>query len=72
MDRLNEGVDGEEYYRRFHRDFSPIEHVLESYRAPGYTRRTGMRWALTPQGMFVSNAIICQVLEALEQAPDTM
>lgn len=70
--RLSEGVDGEEYYRRFHRDFSPIEHVLESYRAPGYTRRTGMRWALTPQGMFVSNAIICQVLEALEQAPDTM
>ena len=68
--RLNEGIDGEAYFRRFHREFAPVEHVLEQFLAPGYTRRAGTRWSLTPRGMFVSNAIICRVLEALEHAPD--
>ena len=65
--RTAEGISRRTFERRCRRSFDPIERVLEKLAAPGYARRKGDRWRLTPEGFLVSNQIIGQVLDALGQ-----
>ena len=65
--RTAEGISRRTFERRCRRSFDPIERVLEKLAAPGYARKEGDRWRLTPAGFLVSNQIIGQVLDALGQ-----
>ena len=64
--RTAEGISRRTFEGRFRASFDPVEAVLERLVAPGYARREGERWRLTPEGFLVSNQIIGQALEALE------
>ena len=47
-------------------DFTPLEKLFRTYEAHGLAQRAGNGWRLTPRGFLVSNAIIGQVLEAMD------
>lgn len=64
--RTAEGISRRTFEGRFRASFDPVEAVLGRLVVPGYARREGERWRLTPEGFLVSNQIIGQVLEALE------
>ena len=64
--RTAAGISRREFEARCRTSFDPIEGVLEKLAAPGYARKEGDRWRLTPVGFLVSNQIIGQALEALE------
>lgn len=61
--RTVRGINENEFYHRFHRDFTPYANQLETYLAPGYVVRDGDRWHLTPKGFLVSNLIIGEILD---------
>ena len=61
--RTSEGIDSDFFYRRFHTDFEPYAKKLEPFIAPGYVRKDGSKYHLTPEGFLVSNQIIGKVLE---------
>lgn len=66
--RLNEGLHLESLRDRFGvtLDEQQME-TLEKLRQNGYARLQEDRWALTPQGMLVQNAVLAQLLE--EEGP---
>lgn len=66
--RTSEGIDGEEYTRRFLLPFEPIEELMKKYYAQGLALLDGNRWHLTARGFLVSNAIIVEILQAQERS----
>ena len=60
--RMTAGVDSADYEARFGVGFAPVAAVLSRYLAAGLTVHEGSRWRLTPAGMLVSNAILCELL----------
>lgn len=65
--RTAEGISRRTFENRCRMSFDPIEGVLEKMAVPGYAKKEGDRWRLTPEGFLVSNQIIGQVLDALAQ-----
>ena len=65
--RTAEGISRRTFENRCRMSFDPIEGVLEKMAAPGYAKKEGDRWRLTPEGFLVSNQIIGQALDALAQ-----
>ena len=55
------------FENRFRLPFAPVEAVLERIARMGYARCDDGRWHLTPEGFLISNAIILQVLEVLNE-----
>ena len=64
--RTSDGIDEEEFYRRFRLEFAPYAQKLKKYVQPGYCVLEDGRWRLTPQGMFVSNAILTDLLDCVD------
>ena len=60
--RMTQGIDPADYEARFGRPFAPLAQVLARYVPAGLTAFAGGRWRLTPRGMFVSNAILEELL----------
>lgn len=63
--RTVHGVSAAEFEGRYGRSFAAAEQALRRCAAAGYALREGERWHLTPEGFFVSNAVISLVLEAV-------
>jgi len=63
--RTVRGVEKGEFERRFRLPFAPMEQVLARFAQSGHAVCADGRWHLTPEGFLVSNAVILQVLEAL-------
>ncbi len=62
--RLTEGLDTREFIRRFGASFDALYgHKLSRFIKGGYMTYHNGRYALTPQGMFVSNYILSEILE---------
>lgn len=62
--RLTEGLDTREFIRRFGTSFDALYgHKLTRFLKGGYMTYHNGRYALTPQGMFVSNYILSDILE---------
>ena len=64
--RTVDGVDEEEFYRRFRLEFTPYAAKLRKYIQAGYCVYDNGVWRLTPEGFFVSNAILADVLECTQ------
>lgn len=62
--RRSRGISGEEYYRIYRSDFTPIEELLREYEKDGWTRWISGRWRFTPTGFLLSNILIGSMLEA--------
>ena len=62
--RRSRGISGEEYYRIYRSDFTPIEELLREYEKDGWTRWISGRWRFTPTGFLLSNILIGSLLEA--------
>ena len=61
--RLSDGVDDADYARRFGETFSARYGArLRQYAAQGLAAETGHGWALTDRGMYVSLAILSELL----------
>ena len=62
--RLTEGVDEREFASRFGASFEvTFGKRLAAYTEGGFVKKTDNRWAFTPRGMYVSNAILSEILE---------
>ncbi len=62
--RLTEGVDEREFASRFGASFEDtFGKRLAAYTEGGFVKKTDTRWAFTPSGMYVSNAILSEILE---------
>lgn len=62
--RLSAGVDATDFERRFGVPFEDtFGRRLDAYSAGGFVKRTARGRAFTPAGMYVSNAILSDVLE---------
>ncbi len=59
--RMRAGIDAADFEVRFGRPFEPFARVLERYIREELVIRDGRRYALTPRGMFVSNAVIAEL-----------
>lgn len=61
--RLCEGVRNRDFFLRFGKDFNKMYGAkLDRFVRGGYVRRSDEGYALTPAGMFVSNAILSDIL----------
>ena len=65
--RLVRGLDAGEWEGRFRRPFAPFLPFLERCEAAGYAVREAGRWRLTPQGFLVSNQIIGELLDLIQE-----
>lgn len=63
--RMTEGIRPSDYEERFGESFAPFAAVLDRYAPLGLTARDGERRYLTPRGMFVSNAILEELIDLL-------
>ena len=62
--RLSEGIRAAAFEARFGKGFEErFGCRLEKYRKGDFVRRTDGGYAFTPEGMYVSNAILSDVLE---------
>ena len=62
--RLSDGVSARAYAERFGADFdSAFASKLSRFVDGGFVRKTEDGYAFTPQGMYVSNAILSEILE---------
>jgi oxygen-independent coproporphyrinogen-3 oxidase len=62
--RLKEGVSLASFTRRFGQDFEALYiDKLSPFIASGHVRRTKAGYALTPDGMYVSNYILARVVD---------
>lgn len=60
--RTADGIDENEFYKKFKLDFAPYASKMRKYTENGYCKNENSRWFLTPKGFFVSNTIIADVL----------
>lgn len=67
--RLSQGLNPEDYQKRFGRSFAPFVPFLDRCRKAGYALWEEGRWHLTPEGFLVSNAIIRGLLQVRETLP---
>ncbi len=59
--RLNEGVDTNEYSKRFKRDFySDYRNIIDKFLSLHLLRRTSSGFGLTKTGIDVSNSVMCE------------
>jgi len=62
--RLCEGLDTRAFAQRFHRDFDELFGAkLAPFRQAGLVERRGDQVCLTPRGMWLSNAVLAELLE---------
>lgn len=62
--RMNDGISDKEYEYRYGKSFSQdFGRKIEKYLKAGVMIRNGGRYSLTPQGMFISNYILSDILE---------
>ena len=62
--RLTAGVDENDFEERFGTPFeNTFGKKLRAYESGGFVRQTKDGWAFTPAGMYVSNAILSEILE---------
>ena len=66
--RTVQGIDTEEYTRRFLLPSRPIEKLLERFREMGFVRQDETRYHLTPKGMLISNKILAELMLAQEKS----
>ena len=66
--RTVNGIDKEEYEKRYLLPFKPLEHYLEQCRQKGHALGGEGRWRLTPEGFLVSNAILTDLLTIQEKS----
>ncbi len=64
--RTAEGVSEGDYCARFGKSFAPVADVLRPYLENQYVQRFGDRWHFTAKGFLVSNTILVDVLDAIE------
>ena len=65
--RLARGLDMAEWEERFRRPFAPFPPFLKRCEAAGYAALEAGRWHLTPRGFLVSNQIIGELLDLLQE-----
>lgn len=65
--RLARGLDMAEWEARFRRPFAPFLPFLERCQAAGYALREAGRWRLTSRGFLVSNQIIGELLDYIQE-----
>ncbi len=66
--RTTRGISSSVLEKKYLTFFDEIEKVLLKYHKAGYTEFDGKTWRLTPEGFLVSNRIIGEVLDALENS----
>lgn len=66
--RTVQGIDAEEYMRRFLLPFRPLDQLLQRCKEMGLAVQEDTRWHLTPKGMLVSNSILAELLLAQEHS----
>ena len=66
--RTVNGINAEEYEKRYLLPFEPLEAIMEGYAKRSYASKAiDGRWYLTPEGFLVSNTIITDLLLAQEK-----
>ena len=66
--RTVNGINAEEYEKRYLLPFGPLEAIMEGYAKRSYASKAiDGRWYLTPEGFLVSNTIITDLLLAQEK-----
>lgn len=65
--RTGRGLDPKEYESRFRRRFAPFLPFLNRCAEAGYAVQEEGRWRLTPRGFLVSNRIIGEMLDILNE-----
>ena len=66
--RTTQGVEAEEYEKKYLLPFEPLEAVLETCLQRDLAKCREGRWSLTPKGFLVSNSIISDLLLAQEKS----
>lgn len=66
--RTTEGICAEVVEKKYLTHFDKIEEVLLRYYKSGHADFNGSAWSLKPEGFLISNHIIGEVLDALEQS----
>ncbi len=66
--RTIQGIEPEEYERRFLLPFGPLEELIQQLAEKDLFCRKGTRWVLTPKGFLVSNQIIAMLQMAQERS----
>ena len=66
--RTSDGIEAEEYSRRFLLPFEPLQALMEKYYAQDLAVMDSGRWHLTPRGFLVSNTILVELLDAQERS----
>ncbi len=66
--RTREGINAEEYERKYLMPFAPLQRGMERFRERGYAEFVRDRWRLTEQGWLVSNQIILTLNELQERS----
>ena len=61
--RTSDGIEEAEYSRRFGTEFDSYAEKLKKYVPTGHVECGGGVYKLTPKGFFISNTIICDVLD---------
>lgn len=69
--RTADGVDADDFARRFGRSFAPYAAHLRALEKPGLAARTPSGWRLTEEGFLVSNLIINDVLSVDDPDQET-
>ena len=65
--RTAEGIDPEDYTKRFRAGFGPLEQKLEFFREKGWTQKEKGRWSFTTPGFLISNLLINELLDVQAQ-----
>ena len=65
--RTVQGIDREEYEKRFLLPFKPLETYLEQCRQQGHALGAEGRWRLTAEGFLLSNSILTDLLMIQEK-----
>lgn len=67
--RLNEGIDTEKFFEMFGLDFDKIfSEFFGEYIESGFVRKNGNSYSFTPNGMYISNYILSEMLDYNEQS----
>ncbi len=66
--RTTDGIRSEVVEKKYLTHFEKIEEVLLRYYKSGHARFNGSSWSLGPEGFLISNHIIGEVLDALEES----